>query len=73
MLDWINTWKRPLMGWIGIGGIAASVLIDGPDVTLRFATLIVSIGLLALALPRRFWTSWRTWFADRAAPSSDQS
>jgi Ca2+/Na+ antiporter len=64
MLDWINNWKRPLMGWVGIGGIAASVLIEHQDLKLRFVVLVISIGLLALALPSRFWQSWRTWFTD---------
>jgi len=73
MLDWINSWKRPLMGWIGIGGIVTAILIDSPDLTVRFIALVVSLGLLCIAIPRRFWTSWRTWFADGGAPGRDES
>lgn len=64
MMDWINTWKRPLMGWVGLGGIAAAILIESGDLQLRFIVLVVSIGLLCIALPRRIWRSFRGWFVD---------
>jgi len=64
MLDWVNQWKRPLMGWVGLAGIAAALLITSADPMTRFVAATISIALLVLAMPRRIWTQWRTWWRD---------
>ncbi|HJO15959.1 MAG TPA: hypothetical protein QF800_03620 [Phycisphaerales bacterium] len=64
MLDWVNQWKRPLMGWVGLGGIVAALLITSADPMMRFVAATISIALLVLAMPRRIWTQWRTWWRD---------
>jgi hypothetical protein len=64
MLDWVNQWKRPLMGWVGLAGIAAALLITSADPMTRFVAATVSIAILVLAMPRRVWTQWRTWWRD---------
>ena len=64
MRAWIGTWKRPLMGWVALGGLAAAILIQGDDLQLRFIVLVISMALLCIAIPGRVWGSFRDWFVN---------
>ncbi len=64
MLDWINTWKRPAMGWVGLAGIVAALMIEPADMSLRFVVLTISIALICLAMPTRVWRGFRSWWKD---------
>ena len=64
MLKWVNQWKRPMMGWIGLAAIASALLIGGDDLALSYIGIVLGVALLILALPTRVWTQWRTWWQD---------
>ena len=64
MMDWVNTWKRAAMGWVGLGGIAAGVLWTSGDMTMRFTIITLGLALVCIALPTRVWTNFRSWWTD---------
>ena len=64
MLDWFNSWKRPAMGWVGLGGIALAVFWEPADLTLRFVLITISLALICLALPARVWANFRSWWIE---------
>jgi len=64
MLEWVNTWKRPAMGWVGLGGIAAALFWTPADTTVRLIAIALSIGLICMALSPRVWSNFRTWWTD---------
>ncbi|MDP6312325.1 MAG: hypothetical protein QF781_09255 [Phycisphaerales bacterium] len=64
MRNWVNTWKRPAMGWVGIAGILAALLWEPADPTARFIAIAISIALICLALSPRAWTNIRSWWTD---------
>jgi hypothetical protein len=64
MLKWVNSWKRPAMGWVGLGGVVIALFWEPAILELRFVVLTISIALLCLAMPARVWASFRTWWTD---------
>jgi hypothetical protein len=64
MLDWINTWKRSAMGWIGLAGLVAAMVIEPVDINLRFVGITISLALITLALPPRVWANCRHWWEE---------
>jgi hypothetical protein len=64
MLDWINTWKRSAMGWVGIVGLIASMVIEPVDVNLRFMGITMSLAMICMAMPSRVWAGFRTWWEE---------
>jgi hypothetical protein len=64
MLNWVNSWKRPAMGWVGLSGVAVVLLWEPASLELRFVVLTLCLALLILALPAKVWASFRTWWTD---------
>ncbi|MDG1837639.1 MAG: hypothetical protein P8I91_02410 [Phycisphaerales bacterium] len=64
MLDWINTWKRSAMGWVGIVGLIASMVIEPVDINIRFIGITMSLAMICMAMPSRVWASFRTWWEE---------
>tara|TARA_B100000700_G_scaffold115371_1_gene129651 strand:+ start:235 stop:429 length:195 start_codon:yes stop_codon:yes gene_type:complete len=64
MLEWVNQWKRSMMGWVGLAAIASGLLIGGIDPNLRYIGIVLGTALVILAMPKRVWTQWRTWWQD---------
>ena len=64
MLEWVNTWKRPAMGWVGIGGIVAALFWEPADLTVRFVAIAIGIGLICMAFSPRVWSNFRSWWRD---------
>ncbi|MCP4839760.1 MAG: hypothetical protein GY894_10450 [Planctomycetes bacterium] len=64
MMDWVNKWKRPAMGWVGLGSIAAGIAWVPADITLRLAILTIGLALICMAMPTRIWANFRSWWTD---------
>jgi len=64
MLDWYRQLKRPIMGWIGLIGLVAALIMPNVVMPIRIGAITLCLALICLALPSRTWTNVRGWWAD---------
>ncbi len=52
------------MGWVGIAGLIASMVIEPVDMNLRFMGITMSLAMICMAMPSRVWAGFRTWWEE---------